>query len=156
MKVPSYNPTLEPVVAVSWDKHERTGLRFKKHYGLVGVCLAENDKNKIFFVDFDEPAIKAALQAQDDSRWHKLPPKKTYGLSFRDAQRLALSYSQAAGVVLQTELGEAIGCLTMSLPPKSRWSEEFPHPKIEKAHDLRATLLRWQTSIEGVFVEPTQ
>jgi hypothetical protein len=98
------------------DPQPDSGVRFRKGKGLVGICVEENRKGKALFVDFEARAFKSAI-ANEES-WANAPAKITRSLSYKDALKLADRYGQAVALVIQDESGEAIGALTMSLPPK--------------------------------------
>ncbi|MEV6636758.1 hypothetical protein AB0M54_39080 [Actinoplanes sp. NPDC051470] len=141
-------PTFKRVAAVGLYKAPPSGVRFQKGVGIVGVCLANNDRAEVLTVSTADRRYRHALQAADEAKWQTYDPKLTHRLPLRDAQKLAHSYGQViARVVQDAESGEAIGCATISLKQATpatiglTTGEEFKRKLIDLARGV-ATLLR--------------
>jgi hypothetical protein len=107
-------PTLRRVAALGLVKQAPSGVRFRKFVGIVGVCIAQNDRGKILRLKIDEPLYQDALKSK--AAWQNSGPEITHRLSHEDAEKLSHSYGQViAQVVQDPESGEAIGCVTISV-----------------------------------------
>jgi hypothetical protein len=109
-------PTMKRLAAAGLQKQGPTGIRFKKGDGIIGLCVANNDRSEILSVDISSPEYEAALALTDEESWRQQGPDITRNLSLEDAKRLANSYGQVIARVIQdVDTGEAIGCVTISV-----------------------------------------
>jgi hypothetical protein len=107
-------PSLNRVAAVGFVKPAPSGVRFRKGVGLVGVCVANNDRAQVITLNTESSTYHEALKS-DELTWQGLSQQVTHELSLSDAQRLARSYGQVIGKIVQDmDTGEAIGCVTIS------------------------------------------
>jgi hypothetical protein len=118
-------PTLVRAAAVGFLPQAPSGVRFRKGVGLVGVCIASNDRSEYFTLNVGSPAYRDALTSTEED-WRKLSPKVTHNLPLEDATKLAHSYGQVIGRVVQdVQSGEAIGCVTVSVKTSSSTALDF-------------------------------
>jgi hypothetical protein len=109
-------PTLNRVASVGLTKVPTTGIRFRKGVGIVGACLAANDRAEFLTLDISDATYKQALDAPDEATWTSYGTKITHGLSQKDAKKLSHSYGQVLARVIQDpHTGEGIGCITISV-----------------------------------------
>ena len=66
-------------------------------------------------VDFESTEFQVALATADS--WNRASRELTKNLDWSDAQLLANRYGQALGCLLKEDNGEAIGCITLEVPP---------------------------------------
>jgi hypothetical protein len=108
-------PKLTRVAATALIPRPPSGISFRKGVGLVGVCIASNDRAEYLTLNIASMEYRNALSSRDDD-WRKLSPKVTHNLPLADAQKLSHSYGQVIGKVIQdVHSGEAIGCVTVSV-----------------------------------------
>ncbi len=113
-------PALGRAAVVGLSTKAPSGIRFRKGYGLIGVCLADNDGLVLLTLDVSAPEYNKALRATRHE-WAELDPVITHNLSLADSQKLAQSYGQVIAKVTQdVSSGEAIGCVTVSLKTSRR------------------------------------
>ena len=113
-------PTLRRVVVGGLKRHPPSGVKFRKGQGLIGLCIANNDKGEYLTVNTGSSSYRAALKSANEIVWESHGPKITHNLHLEDAQKLSHSYGQViAKVVKDMETGEAIGCVTISAEAKS-------------------------------------
>ena len=109
-------PALHRVDAVGLQKPIPSGVRFCKGTGLIGVCIANNDRSEYLALKVSDPRYTEALGVQTDDEWQAYEPAVTHNLSRQDALKLSRSYGQVlARVVQDPDSGEAIGCVTVSV-----------------------------------------
>ena len=109
-------PSLHRVAAVGIASQVQSGVRFRKGVGLVGLCIANNDRTEFLTLAPSSARYESALRASTDSEWRALGTGITHNLGLADAGRLAHSYGQVIAKVIQDEnSGEAIGCATISV-----------------------------------------
>lgn len=109
-------PNLVRVAAVGLVPQAPSGIRFRKGVGLVGVCVASNDRSEYSTLNIESPKYRTALRSATEDEWRNYGPKVTHNLSLADASKLSHSYGQVLGKVIQdTHSGEAIGCVTVSV-----------------------------------------
>jgi hypothetical protein len=119
-------PALRRVAAIGLQKQAPTGVRFRKGEGLVGVCVANNDRSEILFVDVSRLEYREALGLADEESWSHKGTDITHNLSLDDARRLSKSYGHVIAKVIQdVESGEPIGCVTISLKESNGASREI-------------------------------
>lgn len=102
-----------------FEHHEPSGVTFRRGIGLVGRCIEENNAGQVVSVRLDTKQFKDAL-AKDNKAWWEEKETIHQNLKRADAKKIAATYSQAAALVLREESGEAIGCITLELPPDSK------------------------------------
>jgi hypothetical protein len=109
-------PALKRTAAVGLLKHAPSGVKFRKGRGLIGVCIANNNRAEILIIDANDETYKQALEAKDEEEWRKKDKDITKNLSLEDAKRLAALYGFVIARVLQDGTsGEATGCVTISV-----------------------------------------
>lgn len=116
-KIP-YRPTLQKVVKFRIEDQPMSGIEFKKGVGLVGMCMEENIRERVHSVDFADPVYVAALKGTEED-WSNQSKSITRGLTLKQALILSERYRGALAVVIQTPLGEPIGCCTLEVPAES-------------------------------------
>lgn len=116
-KIP-YRPTLRKVVKFRIEDQPMSGIDFKKGVGLVGMCMEENIRERVHSVDFADPAYVAALKGTEED-WSNQSKSITRELTLKQALILSERYRGALAVVIQTPLGEPIGCCTLEVPAES-------------------------------------
>lgn len=110
----SVKPRLTRVAVFGLKDHESTGVSFRKGYGLVGRCLAENGSAPLY-VDFADSGMSKALEA-GANEWRRSATDITHGLKFSDAKQIADRYSQSvARVVSDPDSREALGVVTLEV-----------------------------------------
>lgn len=101
------------------EYHGRSGIsRYRMGFGLVGICAAINTRNQHQIVRFYSHEFQEALLS--DTAWDESRLEINRGLSIDQGRNLARRYSQAAALVLQSNGGAPIGCVTLELPPHSK------------------------------------
>jgi hypothetical protein len=109
-------PSLRRVAAIGLVKQAPSGVPFRKGVGLIGVCIANNDRGEIIKLNISDPRYDEALNATNENDWLEFGPEITHNLALADARKLSHSYGQVIGKVVQdTTSGEAIGCATVSV-----------------------------------------
>jgi hypothetical protein len=111
-------PKIQRLAMYRWEHHAASGLRFRKGIGIVGRCIDINDPHEALRVILDRSAFRGALRNEDT--WQKAPLSITHNVKYADAKKLAARYGQVSAIVLREESGEAIGCITLDLPPGSK------------------------------------
>jgi hypothetical protein len=115
----SIRPHLMKVGFDQFVREPATSVSFRKGHALVGYCIAENDPRRVFYADLDETSFRDLIGAGSES-WKKDQSTEKWRLHYEEAVALSRKYGQAAAIVLQNlDNGEAVGCLTLSLPPRS-------------------------------------
>ena len=76
----------------------------------------------------DEPKFQNALR-QGEANWHTQPIHITQNLRYGHAVSLAASYGQVAAMVIRETSGEAIGCITLDVPPAATMRLRRPAAK---------------------------
>lgn len=119
-RVPKFlRPKLRRIAIYRFKHHARSGVTFRKGIGIVGRCIDHNVAGRLMTVALDSQSFKAAVRGGEGA-WRQAPVEITQNLRLSDATRLADSYGQVATLVLREASGEAIGCITMDLPPGSK------------------------------------
>lgn len=109
-------PKLHRTAALGLLKRPPSGVRFQKGVGLVGVCIAANDRSEYITLNVSDPEYERALASVTEAEWRAHDAKLTNGLPLADAIRLSRLYGQVIGKVVQNvRTGEAIGCVTVSV-----------------------------------------
>ena len=109
-------PSLRRVTAVGLVKQAPSGVVFRKGVGLIGVCIANNDRGEIIKLNISDANYHQALNVTYESDWIAYGPAVTHNLPLADARKLSHSYGQVIGKVVQdSDTGEAIGCVTISV-----------------------------------------
>lgn len=109
-------PTLRRTAGYGLRKQPPTGVRFRKGEGLVGVCIANNDRTEVLSVDVSQQEYQDALKLKNEQAWLENGPDLTRNLSLEDARKLAGYYGTVIARVIQDpNTGEPIGCTTLSL-----------------------------------------
>jgi hypothetical protein len=108
-------PTLRRIAAIGLLKQPPSGVRFRKGLGLIGVCIANNDRAEYVTLDITDEQRREALHSASENEWLSYGPEITHNLKLTDAQKLSHSYGQVISLVVQNlDTGEAIGCVTIS------------------------------------------
>jgi hypothetical protein len=119
-------PMLNRVTAAGLIPRPPSGVSFRKGIGLVGVCVASNDRSEFFTLNVANSIYRNALKSTTEEQWRSYGPKITHNLKLAEAQRLAHSYGQVIGKVVQDRRsGEAIGCVTVSVKTSSARNLNF-------------------------------
>jgi hypothetical protein len=119
-------PTLKRVAAYGLRKHPPSGVRFRKGDGLVGVCIANNDRSEVLFIDVSQQAYKDALALTNEADWVATGTELTRNLALDDAKKLSKAYGHVIAEVIQDpDTGEAIGCVTISLREANEQSRKI-------------------------------
>jgi len=109
-------PTLNRAAALGLLKQGPSGVRFQKGVGLVGVCIANNDRGEYVTLNVNSATYRRALGATSEAEWRNYGSKITHNIALADARKLSHSYGQViAKVVQDVHSGEAIGCVTISV-----------------------------------------
>jgi hypothetical protein len=117
-------PTLNRVAATALMPRPPSGISFRKGIGLVGLCIASNDRTEYLTLNIASAEYRNALNVASEAQWRRLNPKLTHNLPLADALKLSRSYGQIIGKVVQdVDSGEAIGCVTVSV--KTTSAKEF-------------------------------
>lgn len=112
---PLRSPRLLRVAMYRFQRQGSSRIKFRKGMGLIGRCMEANNKDVVMIVRFNRPDFTQALAT--DGKWMDSDIEINQGLTRNQAQELVKLYSQAAARVLQDPDGNAIGCVTMGLPP---------------------------------------
>jgi hypothetical protein len=131
-------PSLICLARYRIEHHDPTGVPFRSGVGLVGRCVDLNQSGQIHIVKLNSPIFKAAVKG--DVQWQAAKETTTQNLSREAAQKLAGSYGEAAALVIRDTSGEAIGCVTLELPPDSGVHLPQPNTKSAKTHPLLKVL----------------
>lgn len=119
-------PRLRRVAAYGLRKHPPSGVQFWKGHSLVGVCIANNDRTEVLFIDVSQQAYKDALALADEDAWAATGTELTRNLTLDDAVKLSKKYGHViAEVIHDPDTGEAIGCATISLREANNESREI-------------------------------
>jgi hypothetical protein len=114
-------PTFSRTAALGLLKQAPSGVRFRKGIGLIGLCIANNDRGEYLALDVSSETYRRALRSTNEERWRKYGKEITHNLPLADARRLSHSYRQViAKVVQDSTTGEAIGCVTVSVKTDDR------------------------------------
>ncbi len=109
-------PTLSRAAAVGLLKQAPSGVRFRKGNGLIGVCIANNDHGEYLALNISSVIYDRALGSATDEQWRAYGREVTHNLLLAEATKLSHSYGQViAKVVQDSNTGEAIGCVTVSV-----------------------------------------
>jgi hypothetical protein len=127
-------PKLVRVASFRFEQQGPLDVWFKKGEGLIGTCLLANDKRQLHTADFRTPEYQAAIV--DEDSWRHARRDITMDLQLEDARLLANRYGQAAALVIQTDKSEAIGCLTLEIPPEAN---ELLEQRIDIKREMRKT-----------------
>jgi hypothetical protein len=112
----TYRPALQRTAAIGLLKQAPTGVTFRKGVGLVGVCVANNDRAEYISLNVSDAEYEEALMAATEEIWRAHGPRVTHNLRLVDARKLSHSYGQVIGKVVQhIDSGEALGCVTLSV-----------------------------------------
>ena len=131
------------LVSYRLEHHGHSNIsRLRKGVGLVGRCVARNNKRKIHIVRFYKPEFQQALASEES--WYESKPNINQGLKRELGEELAERYSQAAALVLQAN-GCPLGCITLELPP--RCTINFPDNTSDLERDPRFVALRKAASL---------
>jgi hypothetical protein len=113
-------PTLRRVVALGLVKQAPSGIRFRKGLGLIGVCIANNDRSEFITLNTSSRKYQRVLNSSSESEWQQHGHEITHNLHLEDARKLSNSYGQVIAKVIQDmDSGEAIGCVTISVKGSS-------------------------------------
>jgi len=134
-------PALERVAVVGLRDPSSSNVTFRKRVGLVGCCIEENTKEWVHKLDATSHEYREALDLDEDA-WDG-NPTVSRGLALSDAKLLARYYGKVIAAVVQSDEGEAIGCVTMSTNPNVR---EFD---IMADHAFGDELLYLSSSLKG-------
>lgn len=93
-------------------------VRFTNGVGVIGLCIESNRRDQAEIATLDRGAFRRHLQLGRDA-WNP-DNVDTYRLEFEDAKHLAENYGQVAALVLRDHDANAIGCITLDMPPNSR------------------------------------
>jgi hypothetical protein len=149
-------PALTCLATHRFGPHEPAGVKFHKGIGLVGRCIDLGQPGYIHSVRFDTKEFKDALD-KDEADWRAEKVTIHQNLKLSQAQRLAAAYSQAAALVIRETSGEAIGCITIELPPDCQ--VHFRNPTSKGAKDdpllkrFRSTASHVQSQVQRRFGE---
>ena len=135
-------PALERVAVVGLRDPSSSNVTFRKRVGLVGCCVDENTKEWVHKLDATAHEYQEALDL-DEEAWDDGNPMVSRGLALSDAKLLARYYGKVIAAVVQSDEGEAIGCVTMSTNPNVR---EFD---IIDDHTFGDELLYLSSSLKG-------
>lgn len=112
----TFRPTLLRLAAVGLVKRNSTHVAFVKGRGLVGLCLSNNREDEVLSIDLRDDDARRSLELSD-ADWANQPVEVTHNLELEEARELALRYGQVIACVVQSSVGEAVGCVTISVPP---------------------------------------
>lgn len=90
-----WRPVLNRVVAVGLIKQVPSGVEFRKNVGLVGVCIANNDRSSVLKLRTGNATYRTALGASDENAWKQHGASVTHNLELKDAVVLSRSYGCA-------------------------------------------------------------
>jgi hypothetical protein len=136
-------PRLDRVGFEQFEREPPTGLSFRKGHALVGHCILFATPNRIHFADFESAEFRALIS--DKATWKHDTSFEKWRLSLDQAKILADKYGKVAAIALQnTESGEFIGCLTLSLPPATGIS-------LEGDQELRAVMTKVKRVVEPLL-----
>jgi hypothetical protein len=123
------DPTLRRAAQADFQLRQETGVEFRNGEGLIGLCIHQNEANRVLAVALDSADFQQALAS--DEEWGDADPKITQNLTRRKAKKLAAIYGQVAVEVLQKN-GHAIGCITLDLPPddSTRLTDDEGNPVV--------------------------
>jgi hypothetical protein len=114
-------PTFRCVAAVGLIKPTPSGVRFYKGKGLIGTCVAHNDRAKFLTIDASNPMYRGTLRARSKHQWEDYGIEVTHNLALDEARKLSRIYGQVMALVVQNpKSGEAIGCVTVSVRDAER------------------------------------
>jgi hypothetical protein len=89
-------------------EYKSANIKFREGMGLVGLCLADNDRSSIVSLDI-------APRSKPGSEWGNHSSEVTQKMSCEETRVLAAQYFQALSTVIQDpDSGRAIGCVTVS------------------------------------------
>jgi hypothetical protein len=124
-------PKLHLVAAYSFVQKDPSEVTFTLDVGLIGRCVAANDSQRIMVVRLDRGPAKRLLKAPV-ADWEACKDVTvTQNLPQSDAVRLAKSYGQVAALVMR-DGRDAIGCVTLDLPPDCNRRLLSPNQKAAK------------------------
>lgn len=122
-------PRLRRLARYRFERREDSGVTFRKGVGVIGRCIDLNVTSKIHIVRLDSQEYQDALTAGPEN-WDSQPMDIRQRLSHSQAAILAESYGQVAAVPLRhPSKGDAIGCVTLDLPPGAQRLEDAPRGK---------------------------
>jgi hypothetical protein len=127
-------PRLKRVSMYRFEHLNSSGITFRKAIGLVGRCIAMNEGGQARILELDRGRFQAALKAGPEA-WKFTDEEVSQNLTYAQAERLAESYGQVAALVIREHSGEAIGCVTLDLPPNCGFRllrSEGGHRKVRK------------------------
>jgi hypothetical protein len=140
-------PSLKRVAAVGLLKPSPSGVRFCKGTGLVGVCLANNDRSEFLSLRVNDVKYRRALKAKSEAEWQGHGLEITHNLSLQDARKLSHSYGQVmAHVIRNLDSGEAIGCVTISVADAAS-----PNLQIVRSAEIKSKLVDLAMSVATVL-----
>jgi hypothetical protein len=138
-------PRLQRLATFRWEHLAPSNIKLRKGVGVVGRCIDLNQRDKTILVRFDSRAFQTALR-QGPEHWSQQTINITQNLSFESAEELSTKYGQVAALVLCDVSGEAIGCITIELPPGAPVSL-----RRKSGHDLMQTLYLTRENVETVL-----
>jgi hypothetical protein len=128
-------PTLRRVAAIGLLKQPPSGVRFRKGFGLIGVCIANNNRSEYINFDVYDAKHSEALHSTSATDWRSYGPEITHNLTLTDAKKLSHSYGQVVSLVVQNpDSGEAIGCVTISAKQDTSESFDVATSEIVREH----------------------
>jgi hypothetical protein len=139
---------LKRTAAVGLIKPKKHNVKLAKGRSLVGVCIAYNKETQMLSLDTRDAAYAEALESED--AWDALGSDYTHGLDRDEAVRLAEHYKQVLAQVVQSDAGEAIGCVTASARVGVRG------PDIFNDQVIRDELSRLAQAVAPLLVVPTR
>lgn len=140
-------PTLHRVAAVGLVKPTPSGIRFRKGSGLIGVCIANNDRSDFIALNVSNSRYRRALKSANEAAWTSFGPEVTHNISLKEAVRLSHLYGQVVAQVVQdSESGEAVGCVTISIRDSS-----IAAPQLAQDRSAKATLIDLATCLGSVL-----
>lgn len=126
-------PAMRRVVALGLVKQAPSGVRFRKGLGLIGVCVANNDRSEFITLNTSSRRYQNALNSPSEAVWAQQGAEITHNLRLADAKKLSGSYGQViAKVVQDMDSGEAIGCVTISAKGRATPTLNFAQDELFK------------------------
>lgn len=111
-------PALHRLAMYRFEHQDASGIKFREGIGLIGRCIAKNEAERARVLALDRGDFRSLL-SQGREAWEADRVDITQNLSYDDARRLAESYGQVAALAIRNEHGDAIGCITLDLPPNA-------------------------------------
>jgi hypothetical protein len=112
-------PALSRVAAIGLLKQAPSGIRFRKGIGIIGVCIANNDRAEFVTLDITDAQRREALNSTTEAEWLSYGPEITHNLKLADAQKLSHSYGQVISLVIQDPATAILNVATNDLAKES-------------------------------------